>query len=124
MTDRLCTLTITCEDNKISIIEGTIFHELSTDLMSKSKPIVLAYNINNDKTLVSKGSTSKVKTTSSSYVSASSVSSNDTEETPAEASKGSDSSIYKSIFSRNESESSTELNTFTSLKIDEGWRNY
>ena len=79
---------------------------------------MLAYNVSNDKLVVTKGRTSF-------YTSTSSISSNEIEETPAESSKGSNSSNSRSIFSRNKSELSTESNTLTSLKMDKkGWKNY
>ena len=117
MSNYLCTLMIYHEHNEINITKGTILHKAIKDLMSKSQPIILEYNVSNDKAVVTR--TSKVKTTSSSHTSTSSVSSNETEETSAESSKGSDSSDFRSISSRNKSESSTESNTFTSPKIDE-----
>ena len=125
MSNRLYTLTIYHEHDEISITEGTILHKLIKDLMSKSQPVMLTYNVSNDKAVV-KTKRTKVKTTST-HSSTSSVSSDETEETPtpAESSKASDSSDSSSISSGNKSESSTESNTFTSPKMDEkGWKKY
>ena len=101
MSNRLYTLTIYHEHDEISITEGTILHKLIKDLMSKSQPVMLTYNVSNDKAVV-KTKRTKVKTTST-HSSTSSVSSNETEETPtsAESSKASDSSDSSSISSRN-----------------------